>query len=174
MAPRTRQMKLKMRAGRTALLAVVTVVGLAGCSPTVDVRGFVPNALALKQIKPGVDNRESVRRMLGTPTSTDPFRDTTWLYISRRTQTVAFYQPLLLEQSVVAVDFDPKGIVAKVDQYDMKDGKRVDIVARETPTRGRELTVLGQMFSNLGRFNSKGSSQLPTNTSGGRGGSGRP
>jgi hypothetical protein len=56
----------------------------------------------------------------------------------------------------------------------MKDGKRVDIVARETPTRGRELTVLGQMFSNLGRFNSKGSSQLPTNTSGGRGGSGRP
>ena len=172
MAPRTRQMKLNMCARRSALLAVVAIVGLAGCAPTVDVRGFVPNAIALKQIKPGVDNRESVRRMLGTPTSTDPFHDTTWLYISRRTETVAFYQPRVLEQSVVAVDFDPKGIVAKVDQYDMKDGRRVDVVARETPTRGRELTVLGQMFSNLGRFNSKGS-ELPTNTSGGRGG-GRP
>ena len=165
-------MKLKLRAPRAALLAVATVATLAACSPTVDVRGFVPNATALKQIKPGVDNRESVRRMLGTPTSTDPFRDSTWLYISRRTETVAFYQPKVLEQSVVAVDFDPKGIVAKVDQYDMKDGQRIDMVARETPTRGRELTVLGQMFSNLGRFNSKGSA-LPTNTTGGRG-TGRP
>lgn len=152
-----------------AALAAGLAFGLVACTPTVDSRGYVPNQALLDQIKPGVDNRESVKRMLGTPTSTDPFRDQTWYYISRKTETVAFFEPEVLEQRVVAVDFDAKGIVAKVEHYGIEDGKKVDIVSRETPTRGRELTVLGQMFGNLGRFNSKGNA-LPTNRTGGPGG----
>ena len=151
-----------------AALAAGLLLGIAACTPTVDSRGYVPNQALLDQIKPGVDNRESVKRMLGTPTSADPFRDQTWYYISRKTETVAFFEPTVLEQNVVAVDFDAKGIVTKVERYGLEDGKKVDVVTRETPTRGRELTVLGQMFGNLGRFNSKGG-ELPTNRPDGAG-----
>jgi outer membrane protein assembly factor BamE (lipoprotein component of BamABCDE complex) len=165
-------MRTTLIGGRTALLALASGLALGACTPTVDVRGYVPTQASLDQIRPGVDNRESVKRMLGTPTSTDPFRDNTWFYISRKTETVAFYEPELIEQTVVAVDFDQKGIVQKVDHYSEKDGKRIDFVTRETPTRGRELTFLGQMFSNLGRFNNKGN-ELPTNNNR-SGGSGRP
>jgi outer membrane protein assembly factor BamE (lipoprotein component of BamABCDE complex) len=37
--------------------------------------------------------------------------------------------------------------------YGMQDGEIVDLQTRVTPTRGKELTILGQLFGNLGRFN---------------------
>ena len=36
--------------------------------------------------------------------------------------------------------------------YDLTDGKDVDMVTRITPTAGKELTVLEQIMGNVGRF----------------------
>jgi len=65
------------------------------------------------------------------------------------------------------VEFDPKGNVAGTRRYSLKDGRVVAWVSRETPTRGRELTFLEQMFGNFGRF-----SNVPAAGKGGPGGGG--
>ena len=43
--------------------------------------------------------------------------------------------------------------VKEIKRYGLKDGKQIAFVDRETPTRGKEMTVLEQLFGNLGRFN---------------------
>jgi len=42
--------------------------------------------------------------------------------------------------------------VTQVNRYGLEDGKVVDLVTATTPTYGRELTVLQQLFGNVGRI----------------------
>ena len=53
---------------------------------------------------------------------------------------------------IVAIEFDDGGTVSNVEEYDLADGRNVNLVGRETPTRGRELTILEQLFGNIGRL----------------------
>ncbi len=63
----------------------------------------------------------------------------------------------------MAVYFDKNEDVERVAFYGLKDGQVVDFVTRTTPTRGKELTVIQQLFSNVCKFNNA------TNTGGGKG-----
>lgn len=60
----------------------------------------------------------------------------------------------MIDQQVVAIAFDKDGKVKDLKRYGMKDGRQIAFIQRETPTRGKELTVLEQLFGNFGRFNS--------------------
>jgi outer membrane protein assembly factor BamE (lipoprotein component of BamABCDE complex) len=51
---------------------------------------------------------------------------------------------------VVAISFDKDTqAVATVNVYSLRDGRVIAYNNRETPTRGRELTILEQLFGNL-------------------------
>ena len=53
---------------------------------------------------------------------------------------------------IVAIAFDPATEqVATVNSYSLKDGKIIAFNDRETPTRGREMTILEQLLGNVGR-----------------------
>lgn len=136
------------------LHAFVLAVSLtaAGCAPIVDARGNLPPAERLAQIKPGAQTRDQVAQILGSPSTLSAFGDPTWYYVSYRTETTAFFAPAEVERKVIAVEFDPRGYVRKVDSYGMEDGKDVQFVKRETPTAGKEMSVLQQFLGNVGRF----------------------
>ena len=58
--------------------------------------------------------------------------------------------PRVVRRDVVAISFDKESqAVTKVNVYTLKDGRVIAYNNRETPTRGRELTVLEQLFGNL-------------------------
>jgi outer membrane protein assembly factor BamE (lipoprotein component of BamABCDE complex) len=129
--------------------------GLAACAPNIVNNGFVMDEDALAQIRPGAQNREQVAQMLGSPSSVAVFDDQTWLYIHRRTsQRLAFSEPTVLEQDVIAITFDPtSGQVAEVRRLTLADGQNVEPIDRITPSPGKELTIMQQLLGNLGRFN---------------------
>ena len=55
-------------------------------------------------------------------------------------------------RDIVAIAFDPATEqVASVNKYSLKDGKVFALNDRETPTRGREMTILEQLLGNVGR-----------------------
>ncbi|MCC7167120.1 MAG: outer membrane protein assembly factor BamE, partial [Rhodospirillales bacterium] len=91
------------------LVATLALILLAApaCSPTIDIRGNLPNPDQLVLVKPGDVSRDDVANMLGTPSSTAVFDDETWYYISMRTETKTFFKPKVLDRKVVAVRFDP-------------------------------------------------------------------
>ena len=148
---------------RAARLSWLFAAGLAlaGCQETIDVRGFVPDDDSLARIQIGLQQKEDVRDLLGTPSTITPFGDETWLYISRRTSSRPFVDTTVLDQQVVAIVFDARGLVADVRKLDFADGKVVNHVARVTPAPGKELTFLEQLVGNVGRFNRGGGAYIP-------------
>ena len=73
-----------------------------------------------------------------------------WYYIGTREEKWAFMNPGVEDQRVVAVYFDEKGVVERVQQYREEDMRDIDVVSRETPTTGRSVGFFEQIFGNIG------------------------
>ena len=136
-----------------APLAFAILLALAACAPQVTHHGFAPQVAELDEIVAGVDTRSSVLNRLGRPSATGSFDDRDWYYVASRMERELFYAPRVVDRTVVAVRFDETGLVERVNRYGLEDGRIVDLVADTTPTYGRELTVLQQLFGNIGRLN---------------------
>jgi len=139
----------------TSLLALL----LAGCDVPVDPRGNLPTAEELAQIKPGVTDKATVTRILGSPSTVAAFDGDTWYYISQKTKEVAFLKPELLDEQVVAIDFDKKGVVRDVRHKGLNDHVAVVPNPNATPAPGREFTFMQQLIGNFGRFSGEDNTQ---------------
>lgn len=141
---------------RLAAVAVLAALALGACTPTVSNHGYRLDAARLERIRPGVTSREEVARLLGSPSTRATLDDRIWYYVTQRTERASFYNEALVGQEVVAIRFDAAGLVEKIDRAGLESAQAVVPVAETTPTRGSELTLLEQMVSNIGRFNSGG------------------
>ena len=151
------------RPARLALAAVCLAMGavtMSACSPLIEERGYIFDPADLDQLQSG-SSKEQVRSVMGSPSTVSTVDGEAWYYISSKFETVAFYAPEEVERSVAAVYFDKTDVVQQVAYYGLEDGQIVNFVDRKTPTRGKELTILGQLFGNLGRFNNQ-SSGIPS------------
>ena len=102
----------------------------------------------LDQIKPGMSKKE-VKTVLGSPDTTSTIGGDAYYYISTTQKTVAFLKPHEIDRQVVAVYFDGSQSVQQVAHYGMKDGIVVNYYKGETPARGKDLSLLEQIFGNL-------------------------
>lgn len=155
--------RLRHGAGLLAALACLSASGLAltACAPidpVIEQRGYVLDEKDLARLKPKVTTKEEVKTIMGSPSTVSTIDGEAWYYITSKMETYAFYTPDEIERTVVAVYFDKQPTVQQVAYYGLQDGQIIDFVTRTTPSRGKELTILGQMFSNLGKFNNKKSS----------------
>jgi len=137
---------------RTGLLLGTALVMLAACSPTIDQRGNLPDADNVLAIQPGTSTKDEVSQLLGTPSTIATFDDKIWYYISKRTETVAFFSPDVMDQQVLVVKFDDTDVVQQVALLGMDDANDIEMVDRETPTYGQRLTIIQQLLGNIGRF----------------------
>jgi outer membrane protein assembly factor BamE (lipoprotein component of BamABCDE complex) len=140
------------RSSSNGLVMMLVVVLLASCISRVETRGNLPDPERLAEIQPGSHSRDEVVEILGSPTSTAFLDGETWYYISEKTETVAFLAPEITERKVLVVQFDSEGVVSGVNTLGVEDGRQVEIVDRKTPTAGKKLTVMQQLFGNVGRF----------------------
>lgn len=145
----------KLRALR-ALPLVGILVLIAACSSIERSHGYMPDQELIAKVRPGVTDKDSVAALLGTPTTITKYRDESWYYIANRSERFAFFEEQTVEQKVLAVRFNDKGIVEDMKTYSLDDGEKIALVDRETATRGKELTVMQQLFGNIGRFTNEG------------------
>jgi outer membrane protein assembly factor BamE (lipoprotein component of BamABCDE complex) len=141
------------RLTKIGLAGIVTCLAVAGCAARIDSRGNLPDEEALARIKIGDVSKTEVQEILGSPSSVAAFNDNEWYYISKKTETVAFYRPKVVERQVLILRFDQKGVLKEMEALDQNAGREVELVKRETATAGNEITVLQQLFGNFGRFN---------------------
>ncbi len=133
----------------------VAAVALAvtACASRVNTRGNLPDPERIAEIKTGQHSRQDVADILGSPSSTAVFDLETWYYISKRTETVAFFESELQERQVLVLRFDDNGVVSTVESLGIEDGRLLQPVERETPTAGNKMGFFEQIIGNLGRFN---------------------
>jgi outer membrane protein assembly factor BamE (lipoprotein component of BamABCDE complex) len=134
------------------LLLPAASAGLSACAPITSYSGFQAIESDPKDVKIGTDTMSTVRGRLGSPSATGTFDTNTWFYMNQMKSRVAFKQPQVISRNVTAISFNKDSeLVESVNSYTLKDGKVVAFNGRETPTRGRELTVLEQILGNVGR-----------------------
>lgn len=141
-------------AARSAFVALIglSALALGGCAKDINARGNLPPEEAFSQLEPGQQTRQDVQLILGTPSTTSSFGSETWYYISAMTTQYAFYSVEEIERDVYALSFDDRGILQEVKTYGLDDGEDIQVVERETPTMGREFSLIEQLIGNLGRF----------------------
>lgn len=155
---------IRLHACRAALAALAAGLVLSACSPKIVQHGNVPDEEQVVQIQPGLDNRERVQQLLGSPSTQGSFGQEIWYYVSRKTTQTGFLEPDVVDQGVLAITFDQQGVVSDLKIYDQSDGRLVAMVDRETPTHGNEMTILQQLLGNLGRFDPESSSKPTVGT----------
>lgn len=138
--------------------ALLMAAPIVACTPRIDTQGYIPDDELIAQVQIGVDGPADVADILGTPPSSRLFSvDNTmiWYYVMRRTKTETFFDEEVLEQRVLAVEFDESRVVKGFQNYTLADGRQIEPVDRVTATRGKKLGLLEQLFGNLGRFGSQ-------------------
>ena len=131
---------------------LLLATALAACSPRIDQRGNLLDPDAVLAVQPGIQTKDQVAQLLGTPSTVATFDDKTWYYVSKRTATTAFFAPDITDQQVLMIKFNDSDVVDKVQIYGMDDAYEIEPVDRTTPTYGQRLTLMQQLFGNIGRF----------------------
>jgi outer membrane protein assembly factor BamE (lipoprotein component of BamABCDE complex) len=137
---------------RQFAIALAAVLAVAGCRSTRDFHGYVPDQALPTDVQPNVDTRSTVLARLGSPSSTSLFDDNLWIYMSSTRELLAFYHPKVVQREIVAIQFNEEDVVSDVLVYDVNDGRTIAYNTNVTPTRGRELGILEQLFGTLGRL----------------------
>lgn len=138
---------------KACALVLAATVALGACTPVQDTHGFVadiPDPAA--SVQAGVDTKATVVARLGSPSTTSAFEgESAWYYIRSVQERLAFFESKTVDREIIAIRFGENDVVASVDVFGMERGRVVAIADGATPTRGRELGVIEQLFGNIGR-----------------------
>ena len=145
---------MKLAVLKVGMIAATLLV--AGCAQTRQHKGVVLDSQLTSGIQPGVDNKDSVAKLLGRPSFVGQFTPNDWYYVSRDVSQVAFRNPRVTKQTVMIVRFDQKGNVASVQRTGRELVMNVDPSGRHTPTLGRKRSFFEELFGNIGSVGAPG------------------
>ena len=144
---------------------------LASCTPKEHQHGNMIQDYQVERISSGKHTKQSVLKILGSPTTKAPFDENRWYYIGQKSESYGIVRPEIVEQKVILVEFDESGRVISAENVNTETLNDLPIVASETPTAGTDESAIRRFFGNLGRFNQPG---VGAGTSGDVGGPGAP
>ena len=78
----------------------------------------------------------------------------TWIYFSQKIEKVAFFKPKLSSRKVILLSFKNSILINK-ETFTQKDSKIIEISTKKVISGGRKLTILQQIFGNIGNFSSQ-------------------
>ncbi len=152
-----------------AALGAMTLTG--ACTPLRGHQGYVVDPDLVNSVQVGVDNRQTVAKVLGKPTFTSQFNEGEWFYVSRDTRYFAYNTPKPKDQTVLRIRFDDKGVVNQVQRTGVEQVASITPYGRITPTLGRKRSFFRDIFGNIGAVGAGAGQGGP---GGGGGGGGRP
>lgn len=132
-------------------LSVAAAPLAGGCTRYHNTQGYIADPELVGSVKAGVDNKESVAKSLGRPSIAAQWTDNRWYYITRETRQIAFRDPRPVKQSVLAISFDAKGNVTKVQKNGLEIAANIAPSSDVTPTLGKKHSFWNAVFGNIGR-----------------------
>src|ERR1700761_4267192 len=137
--------------------------------PPPQLRGNKVDADSLKELVPGTSTKADVTAVIGSPTARDTFDDNTWLYITEMTRQPIGETLQAINQGVVVLKFDDKGVLKSIDKLNKGDSVSAPMIARTTASPGTEASFMQQLLGNIGRFNPTGGMSNSNSSPGGGG-----
>lgn len=145
---------LKTKSTRIPLIIATGLAAalLGSCSKPPLQHGYVLSETALEQVPVG-SSREQVLLVLGSPSTTGAINGETFYYISQTVDRKPVLGDEIIDQRVLAIYFDDKGMVREIANYGLQDGKVFDFISRRTRTGGAEVSLIAQMLGAVGNQN---------------------
>ena len=141
------------RHGFRAFAGTAGILLLAACAGEVNTHGDIIQDDRLARIIPQQHSQRDVLAILGSPSTLSVLDGEAWYYIGDRRESLAFFKPDLLERETVVVSFDDSGMDTAVEKSSVDEENKIEVVERETPAHGSDLTMVEQFLGNIGRFN---------------------
>ncbi|WP_146589198.1 outer membrane protein assembly factor BamE [Puniceibacterium confluentis] len=142
---------MKLRFG----LLAGAVAALSACTAQYRSHGYVPLEEDLQQIVVGVDTRASVEDLVGVPTISGVSSDSGYYYIRSNVRHFAYRAPEEISRDVLAISFDPAGVVSNIERFGLADGNVVPISSRVTQSSSGDISFIRKLFGNLGRVSAE-------------------
>ncbi len=142
--------RLIKRSARLGLCAAV-VFAVTACSAQFRNHGYVPDETDLAQITVGVDTRDTVAELVGTPSSTGVLDSSAYYYVQSQVRHYGWQAPEVVAREVVAVSFTESGIVENIGRYGLEDGQVVPLTRRVTRNE-QDFGLIRRLFANVGRI----------------------
>ena len=138
------------RSVRLSAILIACTLGVAACNPTLRAHGHRYGIDEEPEVVVAEDTQQTVLQRFGNPSTRGTFAANTWYYISATRESLAYLRPSTRDRRIIAISFDDSGVVSEVNEYGLDDGRVVAYSSTETPTRGRELSILEQLLGNVG------------------------
>ncbi len=113
-------------------------VSLTACGwflPPPQTRGNRVEKEQLKELVPGTSTKADVTALIGSPTQKAMFDENTWLYITEVTRPRLGQTLGLLDQGVVVLNFDDRGVLTGVKTVTSDDAVPVSVHPAPRPLR---------------------------------------
>ena len=147
-------MRYEKKTGTLACL--LALAAAAGCTADIGQRGHLLDDSELQAVQVGATGRDDIAALFGTPNILPLSGEDSWYYVGAEVRRFAFYKPEILERQIVAIRFDDNGTVSGVEFYSLEDGQDIAFIEEQTPSRGRDISILQEIFGNIGRFTPAG------------------
>ncbi len=128
-------------------------VTVAACSATFQDHGYAPPEEELDNVIIGVDTRDTVADVIGSPVSRGVLEGGDWYFVQSRWRHYAYKQPVEIEREVLAIRFDTDGVVTNIERFGLEDGEIVVLSRRVTESNIKNVGFLQQMFGSFGNIN---------------------
>ena len=136
---------------RIMLLGLILVT-VAGCAAVYRNHGYVPSDDELALIEVGTDTRDTVAATIGRPSAAGLLNDVGWYYVQSRWKHYGALPPKEEDRQIVAITFTEAGVVENVERFGLEQGKVIALSRRVTDSNIKGISVLQQLFGNLGRL----------------------
>ena len=104
----------------------------------------------MKKIQVNTTNRNDLIKIFGEPSTKSTFDNDVWIYIERRiTNTHLFGRRELIVNNVLVLEIDQRGLLAKVDFYNIDDMKKINFDKDKTEISYRKRSFVYDFLSSM-------------------------
>ena len=131
---------------------IYTVLICTACSSDIFLKhnGNMPEKSKIEKIAIG-QSKETVKDILGNPSSVTGLSDNHWIYMSSTQRKFAFLSPVEMDRNILALSFE-NGKVSKIEKFDLADGNDIGIDGGETKTADSNVGFFRKYFGGVGQY----------------------
>ena len=133
-------------------LIITIFLLLSSCLSQIDKRGYSFELSDHQLVRESISDKNFVTDSMGYPTfSIDDENGELWVYFSEDVERFLFFKPNILKRDMMVLSFDNKGIVKKIDHYDLNNENKIQFASNYTEVESQKKGVFSQIFSNIGK-----------------------
>lgn len=136
---------------KNLLILLSLSITFASCAQ-VEKRGYAFELSDYQNLKENIHDKQDVLNSMGTPTFTsDIDQNELWVYYYEEWKKRLFFKPDITDRKIMAISFNNKNIIQKIENYDLSDENYVGFSQKYTGVASPKKGWLQDIFGNIGQ-----------------------